>query len=235
MSGAAPGRRRPITKELPKGTLLETLVNNWLQVGSSEDWKESSDPDVRAIGVYSLRKREPREWALPKDFYIEHVLLPRIEHSEGPEIADKWRLSPGNLDRYADLEREEAKRNARARDRLPPKPDIEAYVVMTVMAVLYCDWVADEKPTSRYVRTAKLLGIERNAVRRIVERFGRGFARANAEWQEALAASMHMAKQFVWSLPEFVEARNKGRAEMFVAQRSVSSGFEHDAARSFGG
>lgn len=234
MSGPRIGRNRPITKSLPKGTLLETLVNYLLQRNDEDDWKQNSDPRIRSLGVCSIIEREPRVWMLPKTFFVEEILLPLVERLEGPEAAKKLSSIPGILDHYAELLREKVKRDAPARDRLPPTPDIEAYVVAVVMTVLYSDRQAGDTPNSQYVRTAKLLGVERSAVRRIDKRCRQGDARTAAERKEALVAIICATKRLIWSLPEFVEARNKSRTEMFVAQRSVSSGFEHVAAQSSG-
>lgn len=185
---------RPIVKEPPKGSRLEKIVNGMRAEAATAKpfWQYTADdiraleygsrPDVdaereakvmRIIGAEALLRGEPRVWALPREAVRDYLVLPAIAKVDGPAAAESLQ-GTSTLERLVDLEREDAKRRSPAHKRLKPTEDIEAYVVLTVMAELY-DGTEGETNNARYERVSLRLGpdIDRGAVRRADEEFRR--------------------------------------------------------------
>lgn len=182
---------RPLNKELPRGSRLESYVNHL--VAERHGWEEHwpwGDPAARAAGLASILREEPRVWELPRYFVRDQLILPAIAAVEGEEAAEVvQRLIPNVLSEFVDLYCNEAKRSAKARERLKPVPDISWAVTGVVLAVLYANYETGKTPNANYERTARQLDIDRAAVRRIDKRIRKG-AREPGVLAAILAAIM---------------------------------------------
>lgn len=160
---------RPLTKDVPKGSKLEGYVHRLLK--DHQGWEQQwnwDDSLTRSIGFLSLLSDDPRLWVHSRELVRDVIVLPSIAALEGQEAAETMQcLLPQVLDDYVDLICDRAKREATARKRLAPDPDISWAVRAVVMAILYDGYDPAAKANANYVRAARKLGVTRGMVRRI--------------------------------------------------------------------
>ena len=178
---------RPLTKEPPKGSQLEKMVNAlraaaaadrgtfWQyfveyshQGGLSGDVAERAAVECRAFAAQMRLKEDPRLWAHPMEFVRDHLVLPAIANVDGPAVAEALK-GTHVLDEYTDFFRDAVKRDTPAHKRQAPAEDIAPFVWAAVIGVAYD--AGASTPNARYVRAARLLNVNRHAVRRTVENF----------------------------------------------------------------
>nr|WP_325265589.1 hypothetical protein [uncultured Rhizobium sp.] len=159
---------RPLQKEPPKGSRLAVYVDRLVKYVDEDPalW-QSSDPDLRALGVTALLSEEHRLWALPLEIARDYRVLPAIAKAHGPAAADLLSKSfPAFLDEHVLLVQEQAKSNASAHERQARTRDVRSCVEAVIMAALYDGYLVGDSLNKNYMRAAARLGVDRGAVRR---------------------------------------------------------------------
>lgn len=182
---------RPIVKDPPKGTDLrkmtdvlravsgdrETFLEYFLSYkrdeSQSEDEERREAEECRIFAAQVRLQEDPRLWAHPREFVRDDLVLPAIANVDGPAVAEALK-GTRVLDEFTDLVIDAKKRDTPAHKRQAPPEDISSFVTAIIIGVTYDPSAAGAAtPNARHERAARLLGINRHAVRRVDQNFRR--------------------------------------------------------------
>jgi hypothetical protein len=172
-------------KNPPKGSRLKLYVEAIKEVSGPVDGDWRQPGALGELAAVNRLRGEPRYWKHPVEFVRDALILPSIRELHGDALADALLACPDFLDEFTALCQTDAYRNSRESERRAPKQADEA-LALGVVTWAYLD-VAAEMPdasrTARYMETEKRLGVDRNVIRRAVEKVTcRLSQRSEREW-----------------------------------------------------
>lgn len=150
----------------PHGSQLAVLVDRLVAMADEPTWA-SDDDVIRVVGELHVMQSEPRIWKWPRRVFKDRIVLPLIEQRDGSAGADAFRRAPQALDHYADLLANRFERDAAAHERIAPKASTAWIVEVIVLAAINNHFDPRRSYNAVFNETAKQLGVNRAAVRRI--------------------------------------------------------------------